>query len=336
MLIRPPASRRAFTLVELLVVIGVIAVLIAILLPSLNRAREAAKRVQCLSNIRQISLATVNWAGDHRGWMPGAGGFSILTYDQSSNKVRSIQLQSGDSSLDTGVEMKNSADWIAWSRHRDPFTGATNTAPYQNITYSALAPYLGGKWKDTGTDDQAANLADERLDAIYRCPSDNLDGRPSHADSSHGYYRYSYAINIAYACLNKNGINAYTFSGTNPATGAGWGAGARFDGVFNGKISSIRKPSEKVLYICEDEKTLDDGSFVPSAKDFAAGLRTDLLSSRHDTHIKKATSLANPIEGNEDAQGNVGFADGHGAFFSRKDALRSRYSGNPNSDPNGF
>jgi prepilin-type N-terminal cleavage/methylation domain-containing protein len=63
-------SKSGFTLVELLVVIAIIAVLIAILLPSLNRARAAAARVACGSNMRQIALATTNYCQNNKGFLP--------------------------------------------------------------------------------------------------------------------------------------------------------------------------------------------------------------------------------------------------------------------------
>jgi len=63
-------SRRAFTLVELLVVIGIIALLISILLPSLASARESARRVQCASNQKQIAMAVFAYAHDNKGFAP--------------------------------------------------------------------------------------------------------------------------------------------------------------------------------------------------------------------------------------------------------------------------
>jgi prepilin-type processing-associated H-X9-DG protein len=62
--------RAAFTLVELLVVIGIIAALVALLLPTLAKSRESAQKVKCMSNMRSITQATLMYAQDNKGFVP--------------------------------------------------------------------------------------------------------------------------------------------------------------------------------------------------------------------------------------------------------------------------
>jgi prepilin-type N-terminal cleavage/methylation domain-containing protein/prepilin-type processing-associated H-X9-DG protein len=127
---------RGFTLVELLVVIGIIALLVSILLPSLNRAREMAKQTACLSNLRQIGLAMVMYENDNKFTFPYAAPYSDAEF----------------------------ADFLAWQTAPSTSGGAVTgaRAPFcPDPGDSALAKYMG----------LAQGTFDPR---VFICPSDDV------------------------------------------------------------------------------------------------------------------------------------------------------------------
>ncbi|MDD2706451.1 MAG: type II secretion system protein [Verrucomicrobiae bacterium] len=80
-----PHPSGAFTLIELLTVIGIIALLAAMLFPSINRSRQAAKTTSCLNNLRQISIALQAYLTEHDGRMP-----ELQNRNSTTNNTASI------------------------------------------------------------------------------------------------------------------------------------------------------------------------------------------------------------------------------------------------------
>ena len=89
----PSSDRRGFTLIELLVVISVIGVLLALLLPAVQSAREAARRLQCISNLKQIGLSLASYESVYQSFPAGMG--SWQGYEYSAHRMLLPYLEQG-------------------------------------------------------------------------------------------------------------------------------------------------------------------------------------------------------------------------------------------------
>jgi len=150
-------SRNGFTLVELLVVIGIIALLISVLLPALNSARKQADRVKCLSALRQIGNAYAMYTNDNQGYLPVAQHLWASSYITGAAADRDKRWHDFISKYLMGPTAVT-----------DPATGTVHTSTMSNFSGTA-----GGVNREfgTGTDPVHIGTLRDRNNVLWGCPT---------------------------------------------------------------------------------------------------------------------------------------------------------------------
>jgi len=169
MRLRTPRRRSAFTLIELLVVIAIIAVLIALLLPAVQAAREAARRSQCVNNMKQIGLALHNYESTN----------TSFPWTQGTTAGRYPTLNNGrmpwDSPAGNGAEESNFGALALMLPYME------QTTIYNAINFTFGVNNFAGQ---SGGYDVCQVTAITQVVNSFICPSDNFKGRNSYRASN--------------------------------------------------------------------------------------------------------------------------------------------------------
>ncbi len=214
-------NRRAFTLIELLVVIAIIAVLIALLLPAVQAAREAARRSQCVNNLKQIGLGVHNYISTNGSFPPYVTNFNIPPNMASPNT--------------------SAWSWLfGWSVALLPYIEQTPLYNSANYSFGFINPPNATVW--------AINVS------VYNCPSDSQETGSYPGSTSW----INYAANVGGpACItawnglivlmnngpgNLSGSNDYTNGNTGKVTLAGVTDGTSNTGMIGERLIGFSTP----------------------------------------------------------------------------------------------
>jgi prepilin-type processing-associated H-X9-DG protein/prepilin-type N-terminal cleavage/methylation domain-containing protein len=266
------SPHHAFTLVELLVVIGIIALLIGILLPALGQARAQSRLVACLSQLHQIGLATIMEAQDHHGYMPLVGDVTV-----------------------NGGGYPTPADLLdPYSQNYSYYNDDTHANQQSPLNMAgALAPYLSQKVRTDTIGHLEADVATGVVAKLFACPSD-----------ANPYIGFTTKVQGQWT--GPTMVSSYGF---NEAVG-GWRdstSSQNFD-ELRGHLSRVKDPG-RVFLICDAVPRNKD--YTGGWLTFYTGTSgTTMEDAYYDLNTAGETSMFDPNR--HRGRINFLFADGHG------------------------
>jgi prepilin-type N-terminal cleavage/methylation domain-containing protein len=216
---------RAFTLVELLVVIAIIGILVALLLPAIQAAREAARRSQCSNNIKNIALAALTYEGVNKHFPIDEDIYNDPPDERDLNTGQWKGSGAPDPYIDAGT--LSGAGWIVF------------VLPHleEQSLYDQFKPYLDKKWysvkQGLNKNDLALRAALAMQPSVLMCPSDEFKGpRDDQFPYSSSTHVDSPAWSVAVTCYKGNaGDTAYDKSDDLPPFNSPvgyWSGGAQY------------------------------------------------------------------------------------------------------------